>query len=39
MKITRFVPSVIFGEKSFNELSVFIDKCYPDKTTIFGLYH
>ena len=31
MKITRFVPSVIFGEKSFNELNAFIDKCYPNK--------
>ena len=31
MKITRFVPSVIFGEKSFDELNAFMDKCYPDK--------
>jgi 3-deoxy-alpha-D-manno-octulosonate 8-oxidase len=31
MKITRFVPSVVFGEKSFNELNAFLDKCYPDK--------
>jgi 3-deoxy-alpha-D-manno-octulosonate 8-oxidase len=31
MKITRFIPSVLFGEKSFNDLNEFIDKCYPNK--------
>jgi 3-deoxy-alpha-D-manno-octulosonate 8-oxidase len=31
MKITRFIPSVVFGEKSFNDLSEFIDQGYPNK--------
>jgi 3-deoxy-alpha-D-manno-octulosonate 8-oxidase len=31
MKITKFIPSVLFGEKSFNNLSEFIDKSYPNK--------
>jgi 3-deoxy-alpha-D-manno-octulosonate 8-oxidase len=30
MKITRFVPKVLFGEKSFDDLNTFIDECYPD---------
>jgi 3-deoxy-alpha-D-manno-octulosonate 8-oxidase len=31
MKITRFIPSVVFGENSFNDMGEFIDKCYPNK--------
>lgn len=31
MKITRFIPSVLFGERSFNDLSEFIDARFPDK--------
>jgi hypothetical protein len=31
MKITKFIPSVLFGEKSFNNLNEFIDKSYPNK--------
>ena len=30
MKITRFVPTVLFGENSFAHLNEFIDKFYPD---------
>jgi 3-deoxy-alpha-D-manno-octulosonate 8-oxidase len=31
VKITRFIPSVVFGENSFNDLNDFIDKSYIDK--------
>jgi 3-deoxy-alpha-D-manno-octulosonate 8-oxidase len=31
MKVTRFIPSVVFGEKSFDNLNAFVDKSYPDK--------
>jgi 3-deoxy-alpha-D-manno-octulosonate 8-oxidase len=31
MKVTRFIPSILFGEKSFDDLNAFIDKGYPDK--------
>lgn len=31
MKITRFVPSVLFGENTFDELNELMDRCYPDK--------
>ena len=31
MKITRFVPSVLFGENNFDELNEFIDRSYPNK--------
>lgn len=31
MKITRFVPSVLFGENHFDKLNEFIDQSYPDK--------
>ena len=31
MKITRFIPSVLFGEKRFDDLNQFIDGFYPDK--------
>jgi 3-deoxy-alpha-D-manno-octulosonate 8-oxidase len=30
MKITRFVPNVLFGQNTFNDLNAFIDECYPD---------
>ena len=33
MKITRFVPKVLFGEKSFDDLNSFIDECYPDSAS------
>ena len=32
MKITRFIPSVLFGEKRFNDLNTYIDRLYPDKS-------
>ena len=31
MKITRFIPWVLFGEKRFDDLNEFIDGFYPDK--------
>ncbi len=31
MKITRFVPSVLFGEGRFDDLNGFVDGLYPDK--------
>ena len=31
MKITRFIPCVLFGEKRFDDLNEFIDGFYPDK--------
>ncbi len=31
MKITRFVPSVLFGEKRFDDLKAFVDGLYPGK--------
>jgi 3-deoxy-alpha-D-manno-octulosonate 8-oxidase len=30
MKITRFVPKVLFGEKTFDDLNAYIDECFPD---------
>ena len=32
MKITRFIPQVLFGEKCFNDLNAFMDELYPNKT-------
>jgi len=32
LKITRFIPQVLFGEKCFNDLNTFINELYPDKT-------
>jgi 3-deoxy-alpha-D-manno-octulosonate 8-oxidase len=29
MRITRFIPSVLFGEKRFDDLNEFIDRLYP----------
>ena len=31
MKITRFVPKVLFGEKNFDDLNAYIDECFPDE--------
>jgi 3-deoxy-alpha-D-manno-octulosonate 8-oxidase len=31
MRITRFIPSVLFGEKRFDDLSEFVDGLYPWK--------
>ena len=31
IKITRFIPSVLFGEKRFDDLNEFIDRLYPDR--------
>ena len=31
MKITRFIPQVVFGENSFDDLNTFIDQAFPDK--------
>ncbi len=31
MKITRFIPWVLFGEKRFDDLTEFIDRLYPGK--------
>jgi 3-deoxy-alpha-D-manno-octulosonate 8-oxidase len=31
MKITRFIPSVLFGPKRFDDLNEFIDSLHPDK--------
>ena len=31
MKITIFIPSVLFGEKSFDNLNDYIDDLFPDK--------
>lgn len=31
MKITKFIPSVLFGENTFDQLNEFIDKAYPDR--------
>ncbi len=31
MKITRFIPRILFGEKKIDELNDFIDELYPDK--------
>ena len=30
MKVTRFVPSVLFGENAFDDLNAWIDKLYPN---------
>jgi 3-deoxy-alpha-D-manno-octulosonate 8-oxidase len=30
MQITRFVPKVLFGRKTFDDLNAYIDQCYPD---------
>ena len=30
MKITRFIPQVVFGENSFDALNAFIDQAFPD---------
>ena len=35
MKITRFIPSVLFGAKSFDDLTGFIDRLHPDKKHYF----
>jgi 3-deoxy-alpha-D-manno-octulosonate 8-oxidase len=32
MKITRFVPKVLFGDKSFDDLNACIDDCFPGNT-------
>jgi 3-deoxy-alpha-D-manno-octulosonate 8-oxidase len=31
LKITRFIPQVVFGENSFNDLNAFIDQAFPNK--------
>jgi 3-deoxy-alpha-D-manno-octulosonate 8-oxidase len=31
MRITRFIPSVLFGEKRFDDLNEFVDGLYPPK--------
>ena len=31
MRITRFIPRILFGEKSFDDLNEFIDGCFPDR--------
>ncbi len=31
MKITRFVPNVLFGRKTFDDLNAYIDEGYPDR--------
>ncbi len=31
MRITRFIPKVLFGEKTFADLNDFIDTLYPEK--------
>jgi 3-deoxy-alpha-D-manno-octulosonate 8-oxidase len=31
MRITRFIPMVLFGEKKFEELNDFIDTLYPER--------
>ena len=31
MRITRFIPSVLFGEKRFDDLNEFVDALYPHK--------
>lgn len=31
MRITRFIPRVLFGEKRFEDLNEFIDGLYPDR--------
>jgi 3-deoxy-alpha-D-manno-octulosonate 8-oxidase len=31
MKVTRFIPSIVFGENSFNDLNAYIDQAYPQK--------
>ena len=31
MRITRFIPSVLFGEKRFDDLNEFVDGLYPRK--------
>ncbi len=33
MKITRFVPKVLFGEKRFADLNGFIDQCFPESSS------
>ncbi len=37
MKITRFIPRILFGEKKFDELNDFIGELYPDKNR-FAVY-
>ena len=32
LKVTKFIPSVVFGEGGFDRLNEFIDKSYPDKS-------
>ncbi len=31
MKITRFIPSILFGEKRFDDLNGFIDQLFPNR--------
>jgi 3-deoxy-alpha-D-manno-octulosonate 8-oxidase len=31
LKITRFIPQVVFGENSFDDLNTLIDQSFPDK--------
>jgi 3-deoxy-alpha-D-manno-octulosonate 8-oxidase len=31
MRITRFIPRILFGEKRFDDLNAFIDGCCPDR--------
>jgi 3-deoxy-alpha-D-manno-octulosonate 8-oxidase len=31
MRITRFIPAVLFGEKRFDDLNEFVDKLFPGK--------
>ena len=33
MRITRFVPNVLFGENRFDDLNAFIDSCFPDNAS------
>jgi 3-deoxy-alpha-D-manno-octulosonate 8-oxidase len=33
MKITQFVPKVLFGEKRFDDLNAFIDECFGNSTS------
>ena len=32
MKVTRFVPSILFGEGAFDDLNQYVDESYPDKS-------
>jgi len=37
MRVTRFIPAVLFGEKRFEELNDFIDALFPQKER-YGVY-